>query len=116
MARPSPNPGGYPEATTKSPVVIKRLGFVGLGTMGEPMARSLRRAGYEVAASVHHSREALERLRGDGVVEAADPAALASDSQAVILCVPDAPQVEEALFAARGVEEGAKPGLLVIDM
>jgi 3-hydroxyisobutyrate dehydrogenase len=116
MARPSPNPGGYPEATTKSPVVIKRLGFVGLGTMGEPMARSLRRAGYEVAASVHRSREALERLRGDGVVEAADPAALASDSQAVILCVPDAPQVEEALFAAHGIEEGAKPGLLVIDM
>ena len=67
MARPSPDPGGYPEATTKSPLVIKRLGFVGLGTMGEPMARSLRRAGYEVAASVHRSREALERLRGDGV-------------------------------------------------
>jgi 3-hydroxyisobutyrate dehydrogenase-like beta-hydroxyacid dehydrogenase len=114
--RPSPDPEGYPEATTKTPLVITRLGFIGLGAMGEPMARSLRRAGYEVAASVHRSREALERLRDDGVVEAADPAALASVSQAVILCVPDAPQVEEALFGLRGVEEGARRGLLVIDM
>ncbi|HEX4013438.1 MAG TPA: NAD(P)-dependent oxidoreductase [Candidatus Cybelea sp.] len=93
-----------------------RLGFIGLGAMGEPMARCLRRAGFEVAASVHRSREAIERLRADGVTEAASPASLAADCEAVILCVPDAPQVEEALFADRGVEEGAKAGLLVIDM
>lgn len=116
VVRPSPDPEGYPEATTKTALVITRLGFIGLGAMGEPMARSLRHAGYEVSASVHRSREALERLRDDGVGEAADPAALASVSDAVILCVPDAPQVEEALFAPRGVEEGAYQGLVVIDM
>jgi 3-hydroxyisobutyrate dehydrogenase-like beta-hydroxyacid dehydrogenase len=96
--------------------VIARVGFVGLGAMGEPMARSLRKAGFDVVASVHRHREALERLRADGVTEATDPAALAVACDAVVLCVPDAPQVEDALFGERGVIAGAKPGLLVIDM
>jgi 3-hydroxyisobutyrate dehydrogenase-like beta-hydroxyacid dehydrogenase len=96
--------------------VISRVGFVGLGAMGEPMAAALRRAGFDVAATVHHSRDALERLRAQGVTEAADPAALAATSDAVVLCVPDSPQVEDALFGSRGVAQGAKAGLLVIDM
>jgi 3-hydroxyisobutyrate dehydrogenase len=96
--------------------VITRLGFIGLGAMGEPMARCLRRAGFEVAACVHRNREPFERLRADGVTEAKDPAALAASVQAVILCVPDAPQVEEALFGPRGVEAGARPGLIAVDM
>jgi 3-hydroxyisobutyrate dehydrogenase-like beta-hydroxyacid dehydrogenase len=96
--------------------VIARIGFVGLGAMGEPMAAALRRAGFDVVASPHRRREALERLRGIGVTEAADPAALAANVDAVVLCVPDAPQVEDALFGVRGVAAGAKPGLFVIDM
>jgi 2-hydroxy-3-oxopropionate reductase len=96
--------------------VIARVGFVGLGAMGEPMAAALRRAGYAVIASVHRRREALERLREVGVVEAADPAAVAAEAEAVIVCVPDAPHVEEALFGLHGVARGAKPGSLVIDM
>jgi 3-hydroxyisobutyrate dehydrogenase-like beta-hydroxyacid dehydrogenase len=96
--------------------VIARLGFVGLGAMGEPMARSLRRAGFEVRATVHRNRAPIERLRTDGVTEAENPAELASSCDAVIACVPDAPQVEETLFGRNGVFEGAKPGLLLIDM
>jgi 3-hydroxyisobutyrate dehydrogenase-like beta-hydroxyacid dehydrogenase len=96
--------------------VIDRVGFVGLGAMGEAMARSLRNAGFAVAASVHRHREALERLLPDGVTEAADPCELARDADAVVICVPDAPDVEEVLFAPRGVASGAKSGLLVIDM
>jgi len=84
--------------------------------MGEPMARSLRRAFFSVTASAHRRREALERLAVDGVTEAADPAAVASSSDIVILCVPDAPHVEDALFGPRGVAAGAHPGLLVMDM
>ncbi|HYL26390.1 MAG TPA: NAD(P)-dependent oxidoreductase [Candidatus Nitrosotalea sp.] len=96
--------------------MISRVGFVGLGAMGEPMARALRSAGFEVSAAVHRHREALDRLRADGVREVTDLAALAAESEAVILCVPDAPHVEDALFGARGIASGAKPGLLVIDM
>jgi len=84
--------------------------------MGEAMARSLRKAGFDVTASVHRHREALERLRADGVAEAADPGVLAHDSDAVVICVPDAPDVEDVLFAPRGVAAGAKKGLVVIDM
>jgi 3-hydroxyisobutyrate dehydrogenase-like beta-hydroxyacid dehydrogenase len=84
--------------------------------MGEPMARSLRRGGFAVTASAYRRREALERLAADGVVEAADPAAVAAASDVVILCVPDAPQVEEALFGPRGVAAGARARMLVIDM
>ncbi|MGA8574143.1 MAG: NAD(P)-dependent oxidoreductase [Candidatus Cybelea sp.] len=96
--------------------MIARVGFVGLGAMGEPMAAALRRAGFDVIASVHRRREALERLRALGVTEVADPAELATRTDAVVLCVPDAPQVEDALFGSRGVSAGAKRGLLVIDM
>ncbi len=96
--------------------MIDRVGFVGLGAMGEGMARSLRKTGFGVIASVHRHRQALERLRADGVAEAADPGELARDADAVVICVPDAPDVEDVLFAADGVESGAKSGLLVIDM
>lgn len=96
--------------------MIARVGFVGLGAMGEPMAAAVQRAGFELIASVHRKREALERLRAAGISEAADPAELANRAEAVILCVPDAPDVEDALFGARGVAKGAKRGLLVIDM
>ena len=84
--------------------------------MGEPMAAALCRAGFEVIASVHRRRDAFERLREQGVMEAADPAELAARADAVVLCVPDAPHVESALFGSGGVAAGAKRGLLVVDM
>jgi 3-hydroxyisobutyrate dehydrogenase-like beta-hydroxyacid dehydrogenase len=93
-----------------------RIGFLGLGAMGEHMARALRKAGYPVTSCVHRRRESLDRLIGDGVAEAADPAAVASASDIVVLCVPDAPQVEEVLFRERGAVAGLARGTLVIDM
>ena len=84
--------------------------------MGEPMVLSLRRAGFSVRASTHRNRERLERVLAAGVVEAADPQALSAESDVVITCVPDAPQVEEALFGPRGAAEGAARGTLFIDM
>ncbi len=84
--------------------------------MGEPMARSLRRANIPVAATVHRRRDALERLLADGVTEVADRTALAAQSDVVILCLPDSPQVEEALFGPSGVAAGIRPGSIVIDM
>jgi 3-hydroxyisobutyrate dehydrogenase-like beta-hydroxyacid dehydrogenase len=94
----------------------KQIGFIGLGAMGEPMARSLRRNGFPVVATAHRRRESLERLLADGVTEAKDPAGVAKASDIVITCVPDAPQVEETLFSGNGVLAGAHDGLTVIDM
>ncbi|HEV3154017.1 MAG TPA: NAD(P)-dependent oxidoreductase [Candidatus Baltobacteraceae bacterium] len=93
-----------------------RIGFIGIGAMGEPMVLSLRRAGFSVRASAHRNRERLERVLAAGVVEAADPQALSAESDVVITCVPDAPQVEEALFGPHGAAEGAARGTLFIDM
>jgi 3-hydroxyisobutyrate dehydrogenase-like beta-hydroxyacid dehydrogenase len=95
---------------------VTSIGFIGLGAMGEPMVRALRRAGYPVTACAHRRRDALERLAAEGVAEAADPAAVAAASDLVVICVPDAPQVEEVLFASNGVAAGIRSGSTVIDM
>jgi 3-hydroxyisobutyrate dehydrogenase-like beta-hydroxyacid dehydrogenase len=84
--------------------------------MGEPMARSLLRAGFAVTSAAHQRRAAMERLAAEGAVEATDPSAVASASEVVVLCVPDAPQVEDALFSDRGVARGARAGTVVVDM
>jgi 3-hydroxyisobutyrate dehydrogenase-like beta-hydroxyacid dehydrogenase len=84
--------------------------------MGEPMTRSLLRAGFPVTVAAHRRREALERLVAEGASEAADPSAVARQSDVVITCVPDAPQVEGVLFGDRGAASGAKAGAVFIDM
>jgi 3-hydroxyisobutyrate dehydrogenase-like beta-hydroxyacid dehydrogenase len=84
--------------------------------MGEPMSLALLRAGYSVTASAHRNRERLERVLAQGVREAANPSAVAAASRIVITCVPDAPQVEEAIFGSGGAIEGAGAGTIFIDM
>ncbi len=91
--------------------------------MGEPMARSLTGAGFRVIACVHNNRSSIERLLAerrseDAFTEAADPAAVARGSDAVVVCVPDAPQVEDVLFGRGGAAEGLGAGgaTIVVDM
>ena len=84
--------------------------------MGEPMAASLIRAGFAVAVCAHTNRAPIERLVTSGAVDAGDPAGVAHASDVVITMVPDAPQVEEALFSTHGAMSAARPGTLFIDM
>ena len=84
--------------------------------MGEPMALALVRAGYSLITCAHRNRHRLERVLAAGAREAADPSGVASQSDIVITCVPDAPQVEDALFGLHGAVAGAKPGTTFIDM
>jgi len=93
-----------------------RVGFVGVGAMGEPMAASLLRGGFAVTVCAHRRREPVERLVAQGAADGGDPAGVAAASSVVVTCVPDAPQVEEALFGERGASRGAAPGTLFIDM
>jgi 3-hydroxyisobutyrate dehydrogenase-like beta-hydroxyacid dehydrogenase len=90
--------------------------LIGIGAMGEPMAASLLRAGFGVAVCAHRNRAPLERLVAAGAVDAGDPAGVGAASDVVITMVPDAPQVEEALFGSNGAANAAKPGTLFIDM
>lgn len=93
-----------------------KVGFIGVGAMGEPMAASLLRAGFTVTACAHANREPVERLVAQGAADGGDPAGVARASGVVITCVPDAPQVEEALFGEHGAASGAAPGTAFVDM
>jgi len=92
-----------------------RVGFVGLGTMGGPMAANAARAGFDVAAWNRTPGRAAG-LGELGVRLASSPAAVAAASDIVITMVSDTPDVEAVLFDAGGVAEGAAPGSLVVDM
>lgn len=89
-----------------------RIGFIGLGVMGAPMARNLVAAGHELTVSLNRSGlpEELEAR------VAASPAEVARDSEVVITMLPDTPDVERVLLGKGGVAEGIAPGALVIDM
>lgn len=94
---------------------MERIGFIGLGLMGAPMARNLMRAGY--ALTVHNrSRAIVDTLAAEGATPAASPKKVAQASDVVITCVPDSPDVELVALGADGIIEGAWPGLIYIDM
>ncbi len=91
------------------------IGLIGLGIMGEPMARNLLRAGYRV--SVHSRTQARARkLLGEGATWKDSPAALAREVDVVISVVPDSPDVEAVYTGPSGVCEGLREGMLCIDM
>jgi 3-hydroxyisobutyrate dehydrogenase len=92
-----------------------RVGFVGLGTIGEPMAATLLRAGFELTIPGHRAQAAVERLRQQGAAVVENPREVAKACSVVVTCVPDAPQVEEVCLGAEGVVYGARPGTIVID-
>jgi 3-hydroxyisobutyrate dehydrogenase-like beta-hydroxyacid dehydrogenase len=90
----------------------RRIGILGLGAMGRPMARHLIAkgfavAGYDVAAA------ASERAAALGVEIAATPRALAERSEAVLIVVGFDAQVERAVFGMDGLRAGARPGLII---
>ena len=92
-----------------------KVGFVGLGIMGAPMAANLIGAGF--ALNVYNRTpgkcEALERL---GAKAYPKPSKLASASEVVVTIVSDTPDVEAVLFGENGLAEGLEPGSVLIDM
>lgn len=90
-----------------------KIGFVGLGIMGRPMAAHLKDAGHEVHVPERASLSAESRA---AFTVLPDARAVAQAAEAVVLMVPDTPDVEAALFGPAGVAEGLSPGKLVIDM
>ncbi|MEM1734092.1 NAD(P)-dependent oxidoreductase [Pyrobaculum aerophilum] len=92
-----------------------RVGVVGLGIMGGPMAMHLHRAGL-LAAVYNRTRAKAEPFEKLGVYVAQSPGDLAKRVDVVIIMVSDAPDVEQVLFGPGGIVEGARPGLIVVDM
>src|ERR687895_2523167 len=93
-----------------------KLGFIGLGTMGTPMARNLLEAGHELAVW-NRSPERVEPLvEVVGARRADSPADAASGTRATILMVTNAEAVQEVLFGDKGVVQGLPAGAAVINM
>jgi len=93
----------------------ERIGFIGTGIMGEPMARNLLRAGYPL--TVHsRTRSRAQALLNAGVRWSDTPRDLAQVSDVVITCVTDTPDVQAVLLGPAGVIEAAREGLICIDM
>lgn len=94
---------------------MERIGFIGLGAMGKPMARNLIRAGYALNI-LTRTRAKVEDLIADGATWYDTPKAIAQNSTLVITNLPDTPDVELVVAGKDGVLDGAKPGTLIIDM
>jgi 2-hydroxy-3-oxopropionate reductase len=90
-----------------------KIGFIGLGIMGRPMALNLRKAGHELIVPERKSLTA--EVRGAAQV-LADNSAVATAAEVLILMVPDTPDVEQVLFGEAGAAGGLRRGTLVIDM
>lgn len=92
-----------------------KVGFVGVGIMGRPMAGHLQAAGHELLLAEHRSPLPPELLEG-GARACGSIAAVAAEAEVVILMLPDTPDVESALFGPEGVAAGLRPGACVVDM
>ncbi len=91
------------------------VGFIGLGIMGRPMARNLLKAGYPLLV---HSRSQgpVQELVGAGAKAANSPKDVASQVEVLITMLPNSPDVELVALGKSGIVEGARPGLLFLDM
>src|SRR3954447_5114052 len=92
----------------------RRIGFLGLGTMGAAMAGNLARAGFAVTAWNRSPGRAPE-LDERGVNRADTPADVARSTDVIVICVSDTPDVEAVLFGPEGLADGTREGQLVID-
>jgi 3-hydroxyisobutyrate dehydrogenase-like beta-hydroxyacid dehydrogenase len=91
-----------------------RVGFVGIGNMGEPVCRHLLEGGYELLI-YDVDPEALERLGDTPAEPAASPEALAREVDVVLLSLPNSDVVEEVVFGEGGLDEGLSSGKALID-
>ncbi|MEE9199631.1 MAG: NAD(P)-dependent oxidoreductase [Dehalococcoidia bacterium] len=93
----------------------ERVGFVGLGIMGKPMAANIIKAGFPVTV-YNRTRSKAEELGGEGAKVAGSPKEVAQQSDITITMVSDSPDVEEVIMGAEGVIQGVREDAAVIDM
>ena len=96
-----------------------KVGFIGLGDMGKPMAKNLLKNGFGLTICGHVSKEPVEELRALGAVVAGSPMEVAEASEVVISIVRTTPQTEDVVegkgfWEGRGIWQGIKPGSVLI--
>ena len=94
---------------------MAKIGFIGTGIMGSPMASNLQKAGHSLFLSTHHGVAPAD-LVAAGAIALASPREVAQEAEFIIVMVPDTPQVEDVLFSEHGIAAGLSPNKVVIDM
>jgi 3-hydroxyisobutyrate dehydrogenase len=94
---------------------VERVGFVGTGIMGAPMARNALKAGFAVTVT-NRTPARAQPLAKDGATVVKTPREVAARSDILVTMVPNTPDVEAAVFGPDGVAAGAREGLLLVDM
>jgi 3-hydroxyisobutyrate dehydrogenase-like beta-hydroxyacid dehydrogenase len=96
--------------------MVKKVGFIGLGDIGLPMAKRVASHGYEVTVCGHVRREPIEEMKKVGAREVNSPKEVASASDVTITMVRDVPQSQEVILGPNGVMEGSRKGSGIIIM
>ena len=91
-----------------------KIGFIGLGIMGRPMAKNLLKAGYSLV--VYDKFAPSGDLVALGAEAAASNKDVAAQSDVIITMLPNSPHVREAVLGENGVLDGARPGTILVDM
>jgi 3-hydroxyisobutyrate dehydrogenase/2-hydroxy-3-oxopropionate reductase len=94
---------------------MAKLGFLGLGLMGYPMARNLARAGHDLAVWSHTGGKAKQLAQQEGAKACESPKQVAEHAECIFVCVGDTRMAEEVLTGPNGVIAGATPGTVVAD-
>ncbi|UEG62508.1 2-hydroxy-3-oxopropionate reductase [Stutzerimonas chloritidismutans] len=94
---------------------MAKIGFIGTGIMGKPMASNLQNAGHQIFLSEHHDKAPADLVQA-GAIALATPQEVGQEAEFTIVMVPDTPQVEDVLFRDQGIAAGVGPGKVVIDM
>jgi 3-hydroxyisobutyrate dehydrogenase/2-hydroxy-3-oxopropionate reductase len=94
---------------------MAKLGFLGLGLMGYPMARNLLKAGHEVAVWSNTGSKAQQLAAESGAKPCSTPAEAATDAEVTFLCVGNTKMAEKVILGENGIIKGAKKGSVVAD-
>src|SRR5262245_24676303 len=94
---------------------MTRIGFIGLGIMGRPMAKNLLKAGHQLT-EYDIVPAGMEDVVAAGAARGSSPKDVAAQVELVITREPDGPEVEQAVLGSNGVLEGAGKGTIVVDM
>ena len=96
-------------------MTIKNVGLIGVGLMGHGIGKNILAKGFALNVMAHKNRAPVESLISLGAKEYASPAEIAKASDMVILCVTGTPQVEEAIYGAKGLSTALRDGLIIAD-
>ena len=97
-------------------MTLPTIGFIGLGEMGEPMARHLLQHGFPVVSCANRRREAIEALAKEGLAEAENPAGVGAKADIFMTIVIDQAQTEQVLRGPTGALSTLRPGSVIIIM